>query len=206
MVQLKVSIVVLIVTISIAECQTSIEPTSEKWTVHSGEVVFDGEGIHLLNDDKGSAILWLKDANLKNGVIELDIKGKDAPGQSFLGVAFHGKDNKSYDAVYFRPFNFKSVEKKNNAIQYIEAPKKQWDYLRKKFPGQYESEIQPIPDPNGWFHATIVIDYPSIEVFVNGSFEPTLVLQQISQRTEGKVGLWIDSDDGWFKNVSITNR
>jgi hypothetical protein len=41
-------------------------------------------------------------------------------------------------------------------------------------------------------------------VYINGSEEPTLEVEQISKREEGKLGLWLDSKDGWFKNVVVT--
>src|SRR5512136_2674190 len=41
-----------------------------------------------------------------DAVIEVDLKGKDVAQQSFLGVAFHLVDWTTFDAVYFRPFNF----------------------------------------------------------------------------------------------------
>ncbi|MDN5213300.1 DUF1080 domain-containing protein [Fulvivirgaceae bacterium BMA12] len=183
--------------------QTFIEANSKNWTEHRGKATFEGDVIHL-KETGGTAILWVNGVNFKNGTVELDIKGKDERGNSFVGLAFHGADDENYDAVYFRPFNFKSVEKKNNAMQYIDAPKNVWHVLRKKYPGKYESAVQPVPDPNDWFHAKIVINYPEVKVYVNDSTTPTFVVEQISKRREGKIGLWVDSEDGWFRNVTIT--
>ena len=64
--------------------------------------------------------------------------------------------------------------------------------------------VNPVPDPNNWFHARIEIKSPEIKVFVNNSKTPSLIVQQLSNRKEGKLGLWIDSKDGWFKNVVIS--
>lgn len=200
----------LLVLIGLSFCgqlsaQRAIDSVPENWTTYNSQVTFNGDVIYITNKGKGSALLWLNDADFKNGIVELDIKGKDANGQSFLGLAFHGLDDKRYDAVYFRPFNFKSTEKKNNAIQYIDSPKNQWDVLRKKFPGKYESSVESVPDPNDWFHAKVMIDYPEVKVYVNDAREPTLVVEQISKRQSGRIGLWIDSDDGSFKNLVITD-
>jgi hypothetical protein len=150
-------------------------------------------------------LLGLNNTNFKNGIVELDIKGKDVRGQSFVGVALHGSDNETYDAVYFRPFNFRDPEKKDRAVQYIDKPDNDWDVLREKHPGKYEHAVQPVPDPNDWFHVKIVINFPTIKVYVNGSKEPSLEVEQISKRENGKLGLWIDSEDGWFKNMVITH-
>ena len=183
--------------------QTSVKADPANWTSHNSTATFEKSTIYLKNAGGGSALLWLNDFNFKNGIVELDIKGKDVRGQSFVGLAFHGLDNTHYDAVYFRPFNFKSQEKKNMAVQYIDAPDNVWHALRKKFPGKYENAVQPVPNPDDWFHVKIEVNTPDIKVYLNESDEPTLVVEKISTRNEGKVGLWIDSQDGWFRNVTI---
>ena len=185
--------------------QTSIAANPEKWTTYNSKVVFDNTIIHLTNNTDKSALLWLRNKNFKNGIIELDIKGKDLSGQSFVGVAFHGSDNEHYDAVYFRPFNFRVPEKKDRAVQYIDNPDNDWFALREKYPGKYEHAVNPVPDPNDWFHVKIIINFPGIELYVNGSKEPSLEVRQISERQSGKLGLWIDGKDGWFKNVMVTD-
>ena len=185
--------------------QTSIAANPEKWTTYNSKVVFDNTIIHLTNNTDKSALLWLRNKNFKNGIIELDIKGKDLSGQSFVGVAFHGSDNEHYDAVYFRPFNFRVPEKKDRAVQYIDKPDNDWFALREKYPGKYEHAVNPVPDPNDWFHVKIIINFPGIELYVNGSKEPSLEVKQISERQSGKLGLWIDGEDGWFKNVMVTD-
>lgn len=184
--------------------QTKIEADPRKWTAQNCEAIFIKDTIHLVNTArKKSAVLWLNNTHLKNGIVELDIKGKDVRGESFLGIAFHGLDNDHYDAIYFRPFNFKSPERKKHSVQYIDKPDNEWEVLREKYPGKYENEVVPVPDPNDWFHAKIVINYPDIKVYVNGSAKPSLEVKQISKRKDGKLGLWMDSEDGWFRNVSI---
>lgn len=183
--------------------QERITASPENWTAYNGEVTFEEGTIHLKNKGNGSALLWLKDMNFKNGIVELDVKGKDVRGQSFIGLAFHGLDNLHYDAVYFRPFNFKSSEKRNNAVQYINAPDNVWHVLRKKFPGKYENAALPVTDPNDWFHVTVEINSPNVKVYINGSDVPTLDVKKISNGNEGKLGLWIDSEDGRFKNITV---
>jgi len=184
--------------------QTGIKAIAEKWNPQNCQTIFDKDVIHLTNTSQKTALLWLNNMDLKNGIIELDIKGKEPEGQSFLGIAFHASDNDTYDAIYFRPFNFMSPERKEYAVQYINIPGNDWDVLREKHPGKYENDIHPASDPNDWFHAKIVINYPDIKVYVNGAEEPTLEVEQISKRTNGKFGLWLDSEDGWFKNITIT--
>lgn len=184
--------------------QTAIAARPEKWIAYNSKAIFNEGIIHLMNTSGRSALLWLKKTNFKNGIIELDIKGKDIGGESFVGLAFHGSGNETYDAVYFRPHNFRNPEKKDRAVQYIDKPGNDWDVLREKHPGKYEHAVNPVPDANDWFHIKIAINFPEIKVYVNGSEEPTLEVEQISKREDGKLGLWLDSEDGWFKNVLIT--
>src|ERR1700720_2159899 len=61
--------------------------------------------VHL-NEAENLGIAWIAGQEFTYGVIELDVKGKDAFQQSFVGVAFHGLNDTTYEAVYFRPFNF----------------------------------------------------------------------------------------------------
>ncbi len=186
--------------------QTTIKATPESWTAYNCEATFKGETIHLTNKGNGSALLWLTNTTFKNGIIELDMKGKDVNGQSFVGIAFHGVDNSHYEAVYFRPFNFRSGEKRGHSVQYVHIPEYDWDVLREKHPGKYENAVNPAPDPNDWFHVKIIIAYPQVRVFVNGSDEPSLAVEQISKRGDGKLGLWVDSQEGWFRNVKVTQH
>src|SRR5437879_13813899 len=54
-------------------------------------------GLHLsAGADYGVA--YLRGIELGNGTIELDIKGRDVPQQRFVGVAFQGVHDTTYDA------------------------------------------------------------------------------------------------------------
>ena len=89
------------------------------------------------------------------GTLEIDLKGKGAAETSFLGVAFSAVDGKTFEAVYFRPFNFMRNDQafRVRAVQYVAWPDHTWEKLRKGNPGVYESAVKPVPDPGGWFHA-----------------------------------------------------
>ena len=72
-------------------------------------------------------------------------------------------------------------------------------------PEKYENPIAPVPDPDGWFHAAIIVDYPAVTVYVNDADQPSLEVEQISTRKEGWLGFWVGyGSDGWFKNLKIT--
>jgi hypothetical protein len=45
-----------------------------------------------------------------------------------------------------------------------------------------------------------------VRAYVNNSTTPVLEVEQISERKDGKLGLWVDSEDGWFRNVTISKK
>lgn len=141
-----------------------------------------------------------------DGIIEFDARGKNVLQQSFLGIAFHGSDAMTYDAVYFRPFNFRTSDplRRLHAVQYIAHPTFTWEKLRNEHPGHYEKPIAPAPDPDGWFHVRVVIETPRVSVFVNNTKEPNLVVTMLNDRKDGWLGLWTDISGGDFANLQIT--
>ena len=157
----------------------------------------------------GDGVAWLEGVNFANGSIELDIKGKDVLQQSFVGVAFHGVDEKTLDAVYFRPFNFHTTDsvRRIHAVQYVSHPDFPWNVLRETQNAKYEKVVPSAPDPNDWFHVKIVVDYPHITVFVNNSASPCLSVDKLNDRQTGKIGLWVgNASGGEFANLVITNK
>ncbi len=179
---------------------------AKQWSVHNRNATYEKETI-MLDAQPGDGVAKLKGLSFKNGTIEVDIKGKNAPGQSFVGVAFHGADDDTYDAVYFRPFNFKNSERNGHSVQYISHPAYTWSKLRKAHPEKYENPVSPVPNPDEWFHATIVVAYPSVKVYVNHADTPSLEIEQLSARQEGWVGLWTgNNSEGGFKNLKIISE
>jgi hypothetical protein len=159
-----------------------------------------------LSEAEGEGPAYLPGIEFANGTIELDLKGKDVQGASFVGVAFHGVDGTTYDAIYFRPFNFRTADQARvlRAVQYISHPAHPWQKLRADHPGQYEKPVKPVPDPNAWFHARVVVASPKVSVFVGDATEPCLVVNQLSDRRKGLVGLWVGNMSGGdFANLKI---
>jgi hypothetical protein len=160
-----------------------------------------------LSDAPGEGVAFLPGIEFANGTIELDVRGKDVAQQSFVGLAFHGIDGMAYDAIYFRPFNFKAPapENRSHAVQYHSLPTYTWQKLRADQPGKYEQAVNPVPDPNAWFHARIVIANPKASVFVGDAKEPSLVVNLLNGRTTGLVGLWTGNNSGGdFANLTIS--
>jgi len=172
------------------------------WTSHNRTTTYDNDV--YLDAAQGDGIVWLKDLVFENGRIELDIKGKNVRGQSFVGMAFHGLNDSTYDVIYFRPFNFKDPDRSGNSLQYISHPEYTWYRLREAHPGKYENPVKPVPDPDEWFHATIIIDHPSVKVYVNESKETSLEIKQLSSQKKGWIGFWTgNGSDGNFRSLKI---
>jgi hypothetical protein len=162
-------------------------------------------GVHLDEKD-GDGVAWLKNILFSNGTLEFDVRGKDVQGQSFVGLAFHGLDNKTYDAIYLRPFNFRAEDKvrKSHGVQYISHPIYTWNKLREEFPGKYEQPVEPAPDPNSWVHVRLVVASPKVSVYINGNSQPSLTVEKLSQRTSGSVGFWVGNGSaGDFTTIKI---
>jgi hypothetical protein len=156
----------------------------------------------------GENIVWLDGFEFRSGVLEFDAKGKSAPPQSsFIGVAFRTVDAKTHDAVYFRPFNFRTAdpERKAHAVQYISEPQWPWQRLRQEKPGQFEKPIESAPDGDSWFHAKVVLENRKVTVYVNAATEPSLVVNELSDRPAGSVGLWCNGY-GVIANLKITAK
>jgi Domain of Unknown Function (DUF1080) len=151
-------------------------------------------------------VAYITGVEFSDGVIEVDMRGKDVEQQSFIGVVFHGVDGKTYDAIYFRPFNFKTEDaaRRMRAVQYVAHPTYTSQKLRAEHPGKYEQALDPAPNPDDWFHARIVVASPKVSVFINDENQPCLVVTQLSDRKKGLIGLWgSGAVGGDFANLKI---
>jgi hypothetical protein len=154
----------------------------------------------------GDGVIWQEGAELRNGTIEVDIRGANRPGESFVGITFHGANDTTYEGVYFRPFNFRAEPPgRDRAVQYISHPEYPWARLREEHPGQYERAVSPVPDPDGWFHARVVVSDRTVRVFVNEASAPTMTVDTLTPSRGGMVGLWVgNGSSGDFANLRVT--
>ncbi len=160
-----------------------------------------------LSKDYGEGIAWLKGVEFSNGILEFDARGEDVEGHSFVGIAFHAKDNNTFDAIYLRPFRFNDADAamRNHSIQYIALPNFTWRVLREKFPNKFEHAIDPSPDPNSWVRIRVVIKDATVSTYINGNKEPSLVVEKVNQINTGAIGFYVaDTSGGDFANLTIT--
>ena len=155
---------------------------------------------------EGDGLGILKEIEFKVGTIELELLGENSPGRSFIGIAFNIEDEESFEAIYFRPFNFvaKDQARKDHMVQYINHPENTWRRLREERTGEFENEISAPPDPDGWFKATIKVSEKGVEVFLDDKAEPVLKVERLSTSKSDKIGLWVgNGSSGRFRNLVV---
>jgi hypothetical protein len=138
------------------------------------------------------------------GTMDIDLQGKSDRQRCFLGVVFNVVDTKTFECVYFRPFNFRTNEPyRLRAVQYIAWPTNTWEHLRKNSPGEFEKPISPAPDPDDWFHVRIEVTQKQVRVFVNHAREACLTVPRLAEGGDRPVGLFVDTHDGLYANLEI---
>ena len=164
------------------------------------------KGIHL-SKAFGEGLAWLKGIDFSNGTIEFDVRGENVEQHSFVGIAFHGQNDSTFDAIYLRPFRFDDTDSslRKRMIQYISLPTYTWRKLRAESPDQYEAAIVPAPDPNAWVHVHIVVKDATVSTYINGSKSPNLVVNKVTNTHSGAIGFYVaDTSGGDFANLKIT--
>ncbi|MBP7514270.1 MAG: DUF1080 domain-containing protein [Flavobacteriales bacterium] len=155
----------------------------------------------------GEGIAWLKGVEFSNGTIEFDVRGEDVKQHSFVGIAFHGANDSTFDAIYLRPFRFRESadSSRSRSLQYISLPKHTWRALRTRSPGTYEHSIDPSPDPNAWVHMRVVVEGETVSTWINGAEKPSLVVKKVTKPHKGRVGFYVaDTSGGDFANIRIS--
>src|SRR5690606_8924926 len=98
--------------------------------------------VHL-GEGEGPGVAWIEGTEFTEGTISLDVRGRDVLQRSFVGVAFHRRDDTAYEVVYLRPFNFRAEDpiRRAHAVQYAAIPDYDWPRLRKEFPEEFENPV-----------------------------------------------------------------
>jgi len=163
------------------------------------------KGIRL-SKDLGEGVAWLKGVDFSEGTIEFDVRGEDVKQHSFVGIAFHGQNDSTFEAIYLRPFQFRVEDTilRKRAIQYISLPDHTWRKLREQSPGTYEGSIDPTPNPNDWVHMRVAIKGSTISTYINGNINPSLVINKVTSTHNGMIGFYVaDTSGGDFANIVV---
>lgn len=173
-------------------------------TVTAGDA--SRRAIHVDEKD-GNGVVWIDGTDFAQGTIEIDIRGRDVLQRSFVGIAFHGKDDNTYEAVYLRPFNFRSTDpvRHDHAVQYISLPDYDWPRLRKEFAEEFENPVDASIAPTDFVPVRVVVNAKTIQIFVGNVKTPTLEVRKLGTLEGGRIGLWAgNGSDGDYANLRIT--
>jgi len=166
------------------------------------------DGVHV-SEKAGPGVVWIGGTNFSQGTIELDVRGRDVFQQSFVGIAFHGKDDNTYEAVYVRPFNFRTTDRARHqhAVQYIALPEYDWPRLREQFPDEFEKSVDPSVAPSDWVPLRVVVNDRTIQAYIGRVTSPTLEVRKLGSQAQGLIGLWAgNTSDGDFANLRVTPK
>ena len=149
---------------------------------------------------------WSPALPFSDGEIEFDVRGRNIPGHSFVGIAYHVQSNTVFDAVYLRPFNFHAADSLHHAhaLQFVSSPAWPWDRLRAEHPGGFETSVPASLDPNGWIHVRVSVHGPNVQVFLDGAATPNLSVVSPSGLHDGGVGYFVHGTSvGDFRDLVI---
>ena len=151
-------------------------------------------------------LAWSPALVFADGEIEFDVRGRDIPGHSFVGIAFHIASETRFDAVYLRPFNFQAADSARHAhaVQFVSSPAWPWDRLRAERPGVFERAVPASLDPSAWIHVRVRVRGPAVDVYLDGSDTPVLSVISPASYRSGGVGYFVHGTSvGDFRDLVI---
>lgn len=162
----------------------------------------------------GEAIAILPGPDFINGVIDVDVVGRLAPGASggargFVGLAFDVTEGGSrFKSFYLRPTNGRADDqlRRNHSTQYTSIPEHPWHRLRKEEPGVYESYVD--LEADAWTRMRVVVEGTKASLFVNGAEQPCLIINDLKHSARGgAIALWLGpGTEAYFANLRIETR
>jgi nitroreductase len=176
----------------------------DQWNAVNAEtevIEYKGTQALRIKGAPGERIVYWKDLEFRDGIIELDI----AAVPYYTGLVFRVRSDYVYEGIYFRPQNSRHQDpmRRGHTVQYISNPMYTWYYLRERSPEKYEAAVD-LP-PEEWFHVKLVVAGTKARVFVNDAKTPCLEVEDLKYGlSQGSVGLWCgNSSAGTFANFTV---
>jgi hypothetical protein len=157
----------------------------------------------------GNGVAWVEGTDFSSGTIDVDVRGRELMRQNYLGIAFHRKDDNTYEAVYVRPFNFHASDpvRKQHAVQYIMLPQFDYDRLRNDFPEEFENPVDAAIGSTDWVKLRVTVQGGKVQIHVGAAPQATLEVRKLGELYGGQIGLWVGNDSGGdFANLVIANN
>ena len=154
-------------------------------------------------------VAWLAGSDFATGTVDVLLRGQDVFQRSFIGVAFGGSAESSYEVVYLRPFNFRAADstRRAHAVQYAAVPEWPWDRLRRERSGVFEASVaEPgdAPEPSSWVRLRVTVEHDSVRVRVGDDAAPVLVVPRLRPGATGRVGYMVgDRSPGDFRPMVL---
>lgn len=155
-----------------------------------------GDGPASLGDAGRFAVV--PGSSFQDGTIDVDMAGDTLPNafdtaRGFVGMIFRmSEDQSHFECFYLRPKNARAEDQlqRNHSVQYISMPGYTWDKLRDETPGKYESYVDLVAGE--WTHVRIQVSGTHARLYVNGSDQPVLIVNDLKQPTiKGSIALWV---------------
>ena len=181
---------------------TVVNRTAENQTIGNRSTL-------VLDAQAGDGLAILNEVEFETGTIEVDLMGENNPGKSFIGIAFNIQNDSTYEAIYFRPFNFVADEqiRKEHMVQYIFHPEYGWNRLRTERTGEFEAQLPNPPNPDEWFRAFITVTQDRVQVRLSEIGEPVLEVPRLSDPLSNKIGYWVGhNSSGRFDKFNIKSN
>jgi hypothetical protein len=162
--------------------------------------------VHV-SEKADAGVVWVDGTDFTEGTIEVEVRGRDLLQQSFLGIAWHRRDDNTYESVYLRPFNFRAQDpvRHQHAVQYMELPEYDWPRLREEYPEEFENPVDASVAPTDWVPLRVVAQGGMIQVYVGLARSPALEVRKLGPLDRGAIGLWTgNNSDGDFANLRVT--
>jgi len=162
-------------------------------------------GVHL-SGREGVGLAWIDGVDFGQGTIEIDVRGRDTPNMSFVGIAFHGIDATTYESVYLRPFNFRTTDpaRHHHAAQYMAPPEFDWPNLRAQFPEEFENAVDASVSPTDWVPLRVIVTASRVTAYAGAVKAATLDVRKLGKQTPGTLGLWVgNTSEGDFANLRV---
>jgi hypothetical protein len=169
-------------------------------------VEVDDTGIVHLDARPRAGVAWLQGVTFSQGRITLEVRGLEKPFESYVGVAFHGKDDQAYDAVFVRLVNLKAfdVERRPRAVHYVSHPGHTWLSRRQGMHFQSEGRVAAPPPVEAWVRLELEIEGKTLRVRAGDDDTVALQVELLNDRLDGRVGLWVgENSEGWFRGLTL---
>ncbi len=143
--------------------------------------------------------LWINTFDFVEGNIDLDLKGLDASPQRYIGLAFYGQNDTTYQALCISPYALLNEDftLRKNAIKYFATP------IPKEINALLCDEVAK-STINRWFHCRLQVKNKKVEVYIDDNATPSFSSNLIDGKVGGKFGVFFSAGAGGeFGNIKI---